>query len=130
MKKWIGFYDRNGKKIYEGDLVLAHRARKQHTTSKDLSGKFPKRIPVLFKVEWSKTRPEYTFSEVGPLEQYKKFDERYHYRYYPYFECKPKWLFHKKEDGSMANEWHYDLIKHVKGEKKYKCLWEVELYRK
>lgn len=125
MPKWIGFYDKNGTKIFEGDTVLSYR---EYVKSDGYKRKnVPDKISVLYKVKWSKTEPKYDFLEIAPIPEHEEFDKEYFFRIVPYFESKPKNMFWKQEDGTMANQWHYDKIKHIKGEKKYKVLWEVEV---
>jgi hypothetical protein len=38
-------------------------------------------------------------------------------------------MFWIEENGKMANDWHYDKIKHIEGEKKYRVMWEVTLVK-
>lgn len=126
-REWIGFYDKNGRKIHEGDKVIAHRSYVKWDGYKRKN--VPDQIDVVYKVVWSKWTPKFEFEEIGPIKEHKEFDEQYHFRAYPYFEAKPKSLFWREDDGTRANHWHWDLIKHIKGEKKYRCLWEVELIK-
>lgn len=124
-RKWIGFYDNRGKKIYEGDLVKAYR---YHTDAHGYRRKeAPEKIEVVYKVQWSNRAPEYEFVEQYVKEEHVEFDKNYWYNSLPWFEALSKSIFWKDTDGRTANLHLFELIKHIKGEKKYKALYEVEI---
>ena len=126
-KEWIGFYDKNGDKIYDGDLVYAYRKYSKSQGHKPK--KAPEAIKIIFKVEWSERSPEYRFTEVEIVEEDRQWDEQYHYNMLPRFEAFPRSTFWKEKDGTRANPWLFDHIKHIHGPKKYKALYEAELVK-
>lgn len=131
IRKFIGFYDKNGKKLYEGDLVTAPR---YFMASRHSSGRKPKNIPDkithIYKIKWSNISPQYIFLDKGPINEHKELSKNYPYDFLSHFESKPKSMFWKQKDGTIANSWHWDDIKHIKGEKKYKCLYDIELIKR
>lgn len=124
-KEFIGFYDKNGKPLHDGDIVLAHRGYVKHDGYKRKAA--PDKIRVYYQIWWRDDKPEYHFLEIGVHPDDVQWEEQYHYRSLPYFESKPERMFWKQEDGTIANQWHYDLVAHLPAAVRYLSMWEVEV---
>lgn len=122
-KTFIGFYDKNGKPLHVGDIVIGY----QGTNDSYIRKGRPKEVLCVYEIYQSERSLEIDIYKVGIKAEHKEWYENYNYRYLPRFESKPKSLFCKKEDGTITNQWHYEHIKHLPSKIRYKCIPEVEL---
>lgn len=123
----IGFYDKNGKELFQNDTV---KAAVEHSTTLYSSKGRKIEVMHLFQIIKSKRAPEYYLKDLGPEKPLvKPIPDSYCHTLLPRFEAYPQDMFFLV-DGKLANSWHYKRIEHLPEEVRYKSMPDIEKVEK
>lgn len=116
MGNFIGFYDKDGEPLHEGDRLIGVVT---HTDNAWSANKKEIKVTHTYKIVASKYEPRYVLEDEGPVEEVR-VPASFRGINRPSFEAYPKNMFSISEiDGRMLNDWHYERIAHLPEEKRY-----------